>query len=139
MLIRAVNFVILRNYRSFFLICAKEEFLIGSKLKEDIIVVEFINEDTTERFLHFFVFSNFPLVAPNSSCRTIKAEIKRNIGCSCAIVNYDEVKLLVLASYIVKVEAIPGLACRNLSSFPIEVKRFSISVIYNVVSLKHFS
>ena len=113
--------------------------MIGSQLKEDIIVVEFINEDTTERFLHFFVFSNFPLVAPNSSCRTIKAEIKRNIGCSCTFVNYDEVKLLVLASYLVKVEAIPCLACRNLSSTPIEVNSFGTCVVHDVVCLKHFS
>ena len=113
--------------------------MVGSKFEVDIVVIEFVDEDTSESFGHLIVSSDSPVVAEDSSSRTVKTELEVHLCGSSTIVSYHEVKFLVSLLDLVEVEAVPCLARFYGFACPVEVLGRSTSVVHDVISLKHLS
>ena len=112
---------------------------VSSQLEEYIVFFENIQEYATKLIFLLVTSSNHPIFLDYGTCRAVKTKVKCYVCRSRTIVLNNKLKFLVCVLDVAEVHAIPLLTSRNRLTCPVEVNRFRTSIIYNFLSLIHFS
>ena len=99
-------------YHNHLFLYTEGQWLIGSEFHEDIILVQEIQEHTSEVLFLLCTRSNYPVFLDDSTSRAIQTHIKCHVCSSATIVSNHKLEFITTVLDIGKVQTIPLLTCR---------------------------
>ena len=121
-----------RHNRHHLFFHAQHEFLISSQFEVDIVLFEFVDEDTTKFLSHFATSSDSPVIREHHTSRAVEAKVEFHSSIFATFVFHYEVELFVFSFNFRQIKAIPSFASHHLFTSPVEVFCFIAGQVHDV-------